>query len=262
METHKRAVDAHQSTDPKFSHWKGRFKVAAGAFEQGKLKEARTLVYKSLLEAEQLDDRDFAVPGSQLAMAVISMEQGDLKESNEYFDKGLNKLRGHADPACQELYAAGLRFKAIWHEHNKDLSSAEACLRESIKILKDLSIGSSVQLAYSLSDLGYIMIRTDKIPEADALIKSAIEILTATVGKEDSSYEWAKMLYQVCHTKGNEDLFIATFELSATQLQYKVGGRHPNLIRALHAYAAALKERGMTEKLHEVKENFVALYKV
>ncbi len=261
METHKHAVDARKSTDPKFMHWKSRFKLAAAVFEEGNASEARTLIYKTLMEAEGLADRDFAVPASQIAMAIVCMEEGNLKESKEYFDKGLNSLRLLGDDAGRELYAAALRFKAMWHDQNQDLTSAETCLRESVDILKNQAGASAVQLACSLNDLSFVLIRSEQLEEASELIRASMGILANTVGVEDASYDWAKMLYQVCLTRNDEALFIETFELSATELQYKRGGKHPNLVRALNAYAAALKKRGMTEQLEEAKEKFVALYK-
>ncbi len=258
---HKRTVDARESTDKNFDHWKARFKVAAGAYEQGKLTEARSLLFRALTEAEGIADKDFAVPASNLGLAVVSMDQGHDKESKELFSKGLNSLASRSDNASRELHAAGLRFFARWHERQKDLTESERCLRESVETLKSLGQGSAVQLAYSLCDLSFVLILTDRVEEADALLKAAIEILIATVGKEDDSYDWAKMLYQTCHSRNDENLLIETFELAATSFQYKVGARHPNLIRAMNAYARALKQRGLTEQLNDAKERFSALLK-
>ncbi len=256
---HKRVVDALETADPKFKHWRTRFKTAAGAFEQGELTETRALMFRALAEAEGLDDRSFAVPASNLGIAIINMQQGNLKEAKEYFDKGLNAAKGQPDRASEELYAAGLRFRAMLHEREGALTEAENCLRESVSVLQNLSTDSAVQLAYSLSDLSFILVRLDQIEEASLLIRSAMEILLATVGTEDPTFDWAKMIFQVCHVGKDEELLMETFEMSATKWQYKVGAKHPNLVRALSVYAAALKKRGHTERLEELKENFSGL---
>ena len=256
---HKRVVDALETADPKFKHWRTRFKTAAGAFKQGELTETRALMFRALAEAEGLQDKGFAVPASNLGIAIINLQQGNLKESKEYFDKGLSAVKTQPDHASAELYAAGLRFRAMLHEREGDLVEAENCLRESVAVLQKLSEESAVQLAYSLCDLSFILVRTEQIEEAALLIRSAMEILLATVGSEDPTFDWAKVIFQVCHIGKDEELLMETFELSATKWQYKVGAKHPNLIRALNVYAAALKKRGNTERLNELKENFSGL---
>ena len=257
--TRKRAVDAKESTDNKFARWKARFKAVTGAFEQGKLTEARTLLYKSSLEAEGLQDKDYAVPVCNIGMAIISMEQGKLDEAKQFFDKGLNSISHKSDPASREMYAAGLIFKAIWHERQGDLTEAERCLKESVDVLKDLGADAAVQLAYSLSDLGFILARTDRIDEAEPLVMAAMEILSATVGRDDATYDWAKMIYQACANSSDDAMLAETFEYSVTKLQYKVGAHHPNLTRALNIYAAGLKKRGMTDRLKQAEKSFSAL---
>lgn len=257
---HKRAVDAHVSTDKKFAHWKTRFKTAAAAFDAGDLAGARSIVYLGLMEAEGLDDKDFAVPASNIALAVVSMEQGKLKEAKELFDKGLNKLKGRPGNDFRELYAAGLRLRALLHERESELDKAEDALIESVELLKKNGEGSAVQLAYSLCDLSYIMVRNDRLDQAEELITLAMEILRATVGEEDPQYDWAKLIYAVCFAKqSDEEQLCDALELKAAKFQYKVGARHPNLIRTLNAYAAALKKRGLAERLAELKLNFSAL---
>lgn len=257
----KKAVDAHVSTDPKFHHWKSRFKAATGAFEMGMPAEARTLVYRSMMEAEGLKDSKFAVPVCQIGLAVISMEQGKQKEAKEFFEKGLRALEHQTEEDAQEAYAAGLRFFAIWHEQNGDLTEAENCLRQSVNILKEFGQESAVQFAYSLSDLCYVLIRNGKLEEAETLIPAALGILNVTVGEDDPTYDWAKMIYRICLNKNDEALWMENFEASVNHLQLKVGEKNPNLVRALNAYAEALKKRGLTEKLESMKENFAALLK-
>lgn len=257
----KRVVDARTSTDEKFKHWKTRFKSASIVYEQGDFKEARTLMFRAKMEADSLNpvDRDFAVPACQIALAILSMAQGHMDEAKEYFDKGLNRVQTGADDATTELYAAGLRFLSHWHAVNNDIPEAERCLRESVKLLEGLGEESAVQLAYSLCELCCLLLGTDQLDEATALIKPAMEILLVTVGPEDPSMDWAKWIYQTCVTKGDDELMTEMFERSATQYQYKVGARHPNLVRALNAYATAMKKRGLTEKLESLKERFAAL---
>lgn len=257
----KRAVDAHESSDPKFKHWKSRFKSAAISLDRGDVKEARTLLFRSQYEAAGLrsDDREFANNACNLGIAVVAMAEGNMKESKEYFDKGLSKTKSKADSAHEELYATGLRFLALWHEKNDDLKETESCLQESVKILEGLGEDSAVQLAHSLTDLCYVFVRSGRVEEASAYIKPALEILLVTVGEEDPELDWAKMIYRASLTKRDEEQFCDEFEHSAIKLQYKVGANHPILVRALNAYASALKQRGWTERLDHLKEGFSAV---
>ncbi|HNG20046.1 MAG TPA: hypothetical protein PLI59_12775, partial [Candidatus Obscuribacter sp.] len=145
----KRAIDARESSDPKFIHWKSRFKAATVAFEMGKLDEARTVIYRSLMEAESLKDKNFAVPVCHIGMAVVSMNQEKEREAKDYFEKAINALSGQPEADTRELYGAALRFYAHFYERKNDLSEAENCLRQSIAVLRELGPESAAQLAYS-----------------------------------------------------------------------------------------------------------------
>ncbi|MDZ4837672.1 MAG: tetratricopeptide repeat protein [Candidatus Melainabacteria bacterium] len=254
----KRVVDALDTTDKDFVHWKMRFKAAAGAFEQGKFKDARDLMFRALNQAETLEDKSFAVPASNLAIAILSMEQNKVDEAKSYFDTGLRGANLRPDDAGRELYAAGLRYLAMWQERNGTLDEAESRLRESVGILEKLP-NSDTQLAYSLSDLSFILVRNGNISEAQKTVRKAMQLLTDTVGKDQPQYDFAKMIFEVCLNQNDEKSLMDMFELSASKLQYKMGSKYPNLVRALNAYAAALKERGLTEELDDAKENFSAL---
>ncbi len=255
----KKAIDAKESTTREFEHWKRGWKAAAMGFEQGMLAEARTAAFRSLMEAESLEDRDFAVPVCNIGIAVISMEQGKLDESKVYFDKGMASLASQGDPASQEFYAAALRLLAIWHERKGDLSEAEKCLHESVRILSSLGAESSAELANSLSDLALILVREHKVVEAEPLIIKAMAAMAQTVGKDDPRYDCAKLVYEVCLNHQDLEMLAETLEVSLKRLQYKVGARSPNLLRALNAYSSALKEHGMLDRLDSLKENFSPL---
>lgn len=252
----ERAVDSLESTSSELRHWKGRFKAAAGAFEVGEVTEARELVFRALMEAERLEESYFAVPACNVALGVISTTQDKLKEAKEYFDKGLGALASRPDDACQELYGAGLRLFAQWYEKQEQFVETEACLKQSVEVLKPLS--SPVQLAYSLCDLGFALVRTGRAEEAEPLVYAAMDLLLHSVGEEHQGFEWAKMIYQSISYRGDEESLCDVFEMSATKMQYKSGAHHPNLLRALGAYAPALKKRGLTDKLEHLKSVFLA----
>lgn len=256
----KRAIHARESDDKEFVKWRSRFQVATSAFEMGELKEARTLLFRLLEVAKKLDDNDFALPASQIGIAIVAMEQGKLEESKEYFDQGLSALSASADPSCQELYAAALRYLAIWHEKQDRIEEAERILRDSIERLKRLGNDAAVQLAYSICDLCFMLIRQDRVDEAEKLIESALEILKVTVGKDDPKYDWAKMLYKAC-LQEDAELKADAIEFLAQQLQWKAGPNHPNLVRAVTAYEAALRKRGMSDRIETARERFTSILK-
>lgn len=259
--TTRRAVYSRESTDKDFIKWRSRFQAATAAFEMGEMKEARTLLFRLTHVAKNLEDSDFALPACQLGIAIVGMEQGDLEESKQYFDEALNSLRASSDNSCRELYAAGLRFLALWHEKQEQLEDAERLLRESIEILKSLGNDGATQMAYSICDLSFVLIRTERISEAEKLLESAMQILKLTIGQEDPKYDWAKILYKACLQKGDQDLMADTVEFLTAQLQWKTGPGHPNLIRAVHAYEAGLKKIGMTDRIEEVRERFSSILK-
>lgn len=253
-----RVVDAVETTDKKFIHWKMRFKAAAGAFEEGRFKEARTLMFRTLYEADSLDQKAFAIAASTLGIAVISLSEDKLDESKSHFEKGLRAAAVLPDSAGRQLHAAGLRFFATWFERKGDLAESEARLRESVRLLQAVE-GGSIQLAYSMADLAAILVRRGEVEEAHKLIVPAVRTLATTVGIESPQYDFAKMVFEVCSNRNDEENLLCMFEMSASKIQYKMGDKYPSLVRALHAYAEGLTKRGLKEHLEEIKGNYSAL---
>lgn len=254
-----KVIDAKQSDDPKFAKWKARFRSGALAFEEGKLDEANHVFFLALHGADKLKERDFAIPACHLAIGIIATDKGKMKEALKSLLTAETLLRGHEDKACRELYGCLLRYKADWHDRNHEKEEAERLLRQSVSVLTDLGVDSSVQLANSLSDLCFLLVRTNKLTEAEPLILSALDLYAKTLGRESPAYDWAKMIYQICLNKEDEEALYQMFEMSATTLQYKVGAQNPNLVRALKIYAHALKNKNMTESLDRAREKFQAL---
>jgi len=254
----QRVVDILESTDKDFVNWKMRFKIAATAYEQGKFKDARDLMFRALYQAETLKDSSFAVPASTLAIAILNMEQNKMEESKSFFDKGLRAATAQPNQAGQTLYAAGLRYLAIWYERKGELDEAEKNLHESVRVLEAVP-NSDVQLAFSLSDLAFNLVRKGNIEQARKTVKKALKLLTNAGGQEQPHYDFAKMIFEVCLNQNDERSLIEAFDLSASKLQYKMGAKYPNLVRALNAYAEALQKRGLTDDLDEAKEKFSAL---
>ncbi|MCA9803753.1 MAG: tetratricopeptide repeat protein [Cyanobacteria bacterium HKST-UBA02] len=256
-----RAIDARHSNDPRYKRWKARFRSGVLAYEEGKFDEARHVLFLALRAAEQLDESDFAVPACYLALGVLETDIGKMEQARESLAKAENLLKNQQGDDCRELYACLLRYKADWFDRNHDKAQAEKLLRESVKILRELGVDSSVQLANSLSDLCFLLVRVGRLDEAEDLILAAMDIYASTVGRADPAYDWAKMIYQICLNKQDEEALFDAFEMSATSLQYKVGAQNPHLVRALKIYAHALKERGMKDNLERARDKFTALIK-
>lgn len=255
----KRIVDVLESQDKETKLWKTSFVAARMAYEEGKLKEAKSLITKSLHRSKKISnphDKGFAEATSLLGQGAIFLAEGNLKEAKNHLDKALAKARTVRDNQFQEVYAICLRFYADYHAECKDYARAEDLLLESIQILEDIGTDAALFLADSLSDLCalYLMLERDK--EIEDYIIPAVTIYRNVKGNEDIDYYRSVTLRTLASDETDEEEMEELVESTLTRSAYLVSLKHPHMQRFLKRYCRYLKDKGDTQKIDILHKEF------
>lgn len=251
----KRLTDAIESNDHDTKLWKSRINAAKGAYQQGEFRQCETLLFRAIEQAKSLKDREFAVNACHVGLGAMYIATEKLKDAEKHLDQAMHALAGSSEPALRELYAVALRFHAQVYLERGDHSSAERELRQAMQILEDLNEDGAVQLAYVMSDLAVMYAADGKLSDARDLLFSCMELLELTLGSGNAAYMRASMIYSVCRQEGVEDL-LTQGEDGIFAMQYQLGQKHPNVVRALRWYLSKLVELGETEKVAEAQKRF------
>ena len=251
----KHLTDAIESKDHDTKMWKSRISAAKGAYQQGEFRQCETLLFRAIEQAKQLKDRDFAVNACHVGLGAMYIATQKWKDAEKHLDQAMHALSGASEPALRELYAVALRFHSQIYLERDDHASAERELRQAMLILEDLNEDGAVQLAYVMSDLAVMYVVDGNLSDARDLLFSCMELLELTVGSGSAEYMRASMIYSVCRQEGVEDL-LTQGEDGIYAMQYQLGQKHPNVVRALRWYLKKLMELGETDKVREAQKRF------
>lgn len=251
----KRLNDAIETVDQPTKLWKSRISAAKGAYHQGEFRQCETLLFRAIEQAKQLKDHVFAVNACHMGLGALYIATGRLNDAQKHLDQAIRALSGASEPALRELYAVSLRFHAQTHLELGDHASAEQELRQAMLILEDLNEDGAVQLAYVMSDLAVMYVYDGKLADAKDLLFSSMELLELTLGHGSAQYERASMIYSVSQQEGMEDM-LTQGENGIFALQYQLGRKHPNVVRALRWYLNKLRDLGEDGKILEAQKRF------
>lgn len=253
--TQQKLTDAIASTDKETQIWKSRFNLAKSTFEMGKYKEAESLLYKALEQGHKLKEREFATNTCLVGLGVVYFVLGKKDEAEKQLQEAKRALSGVAAPALKELYGVALRIHAEVLSDKGELKAAASELEEAADVLESLGIDGAVQLSYALSDLAMLHIKGGDLAEAKELICTAMDLLRGAVNADNAEYLRANMIYNICQTPDQEEL-LTQVENSIVKMEYQLGQKHPNVIRAVGWYLEKLHEAGDTEQIREAEEKF------
>lgn len=251
----KRLTDAIVSNDHDTKLWKSRINAAKGAYQQGEFRQCETLLFRAIEQAKSLKDHQFAVNACHVGLGAMYIATAKLKDAANHLDQAMHALAGSRESALRELYAVALRFHSQVYLELGDHASCERELREAMQILEDLEGDGAVQLAYVMSDLAVMYASDGKLSDARDLLFSCMELLELTLGSDSTAYQRASMIYAVCRQEGVEDL-LTQGEDGIFAMQYLLGEKHPNVVRALRWYLSKLVELGETERVAEAQKRF------
>lgn len=246
----KRITEAVTSPDAVTTRWRMMFSAARMAYETAEFHQAESLMMRAAEVAQQLPEKSFAVPATEIGCCAVLLATRRTKEAAKRLEHAKSTLEAH-----QELLAVAMRFHAQALLDRNEMPEAERELQQSIEILKKIGADASVQLAYSLSDLCGLYLTQGRHTDAETSILGAMKILSGIMGTDNADYVRADMIYQLCLPLQPETRILATSD-NLEKMEYAFGEKHPNITRAVNRYMAHLEERGETAKLQEAKERF------
>ncbi|PWU03237.1 MAG: hypothetical protein C5B53_00730 [Candidatus Melainabacteria bacterium] len=248
-------TDAMVSTDHETQIWKSRFQLAKAACESGKYKEAEGLLYKALEQAHNLTEHVFATNTCLVGLAVVYFLLGKPDEAAKQVEEAMRALSRADEPALKELYGVALRIHAELLCDSGKVTAASDELEKAALALESIGMQGAVQLAYVLSDLAMLRVQQGELNEAKQLIYSAMDLLPGPPSSDKSEYLRADMIYNICQTTDQKEM-LSELENRITKMQYHLGQKHPNVIRAVRWYLKKLYEQGDTEQLREAEVKF------
>lgn len=251
----KRLTDAMVATDHPTKLWKSRISAAKGAYQQGEFRQCETLLFRAIEQGKLLKEHEFAVNACHVGLGALYIATAKLNDAQKHLEQAMHALSGSGEPALRELYAVALRFHAQVYLELGDHASCERELRQAMQILEELDGDGAVQLAYVMSDLAVMYAADGKLPDARDLLFSSMELLELTLGSGNAEYMRASMIYSVCQQEGLEEL-LTQGEDGIFAMQYQLGQKHPNVVRALRWYLSKLVELGETERVAEARKRF------
>lgn len=251
----KRLSDAIESIDQPTKLWKARISAAKGAYHQSEFRQCETLLFRAIEQAKQLKDHVFAVNACHVGLGALYIATQKLKDAQKHLDQAIHGLAGSSEVVLRELQAVAMRFHAQTHLELGDHASAERELREAMAILEDLGNEGAVQLAYVMSDLAVMYVYDGRLSEAKDLLFSSMELLELTLGSDSTQYMRSSMIYSITQQEGIEDI-LTQGEDGIFALQYHLGQKHPNVVRALRWYLNKRIELGETDKVEEAQKRF------
>lgn len=251
----KKITESVVGTDIETKRWRSTFAAARLAYDSGELKQAQSLLSRTMELAEKLPAHSLAKSATEIGSAAILIAQGKAREAAKILESCICELNSYSDAAHRELLAVALRFHAQSLEASGDERTAEKELLQSADILSSLGSDASVQVAYTLSDLCGLYVTQGRQSEAETHIIKALKILSTALGPEAPEYTHADMIYQVC-TPMQPDSRMESVTIDIRRMEYAFGGHHPNLTRALNRYLRVLEDRGDHTKIEEARQMF------
>ncbi len=251
----KRIVEGVTSNDPKTKRWRSLFSAARMAYGEQKFKEAESLLARAALIAAELPESSFALNTTEIASAAIYIADKRRREAAKKLDKCVRDLESFTDSFHKELLAVALRFRAQTLSEEGKERDAETELKRSIDILTNLGHNARVQLAYSLCDLGGLLVKQERYLEGQNHMLKSMKILSEELGTESGEYTRSDMIYQLSMPM-TEDSRMEFASDAIERMQYRFGGHHPSITRAVNNYLKVLHDRGDKAKLEEAIRKF------
>ena len=255
----QRIIDVLESKDRETKLWKTSFLAARMAYEEGKLREAKSLIVKSWHRTTKISnshDRTFAEATTLLGHGAILLAEGNLKDARKKIEEAMNRAHTLKDNAFQEIYAITLRFYADCLIEEEEFKRGEELLLESIKILEDTGVDGALFLADSLSDLCSLYLIQGRYSEIEDYITTAVSIYRSVKGAEDIDYYRSASINRLVIEKSNGEEMENIIENTLTRSAYLVSLQHPHMQKFLKRYCHYLTEKGDFEKIDILHNEF------
>lgn len=251
----KRVTEAITANDQLTRRWKSLFAAGRMAYEAGELRQSESLLARAMELAHELPERSLAENITEIGSAAVLLAARRSTESAMRLRNCISALEVYGDDLHKELLGVALRFNAQALVACGEEREAEKELERSSTILQGLGADAFVQLAYTLSDMGGLLLMQGREGEADHYIVKAMRILGSVLGVGHREYLRAEMICHLCIPQ-DEGSSVESASDTLMRMEYLYGAKHPNIARAMERYIGLLEQRGDTAKIEEVKALF------
>ncbi|CAI5717174.1 unnamed protein product [Hyaloperonospora brassicae] len=214
---------------------------------------------------------DHAVYASTVTnIALMHKNMGQLDEAIEAYEFALQTYKAsvgeqHASFATT-LYNLGLVYRAMalsstGLDRVTALHRALDCIRESLKIRREILEPGHPDIALSLSNMGVIHWQNKQPDKAFAMLTEAVEMLEKKTGAESVLTALAKNNLAYARKEAREyDDAIKLYEEVLSVRKQVLGSAHNETIMARHNLAEAYRASGNEDKAVQVQNEILDLF--
>ena len=213
---------------------------------------------ESRRQAAARDEKEIAGLRAKLAEAEKSAEnrQAELDQ----FRKDIETVRAQLAKAAQEAEAG--RANAAESLRRQDAQwQAEGLIRQGRALREQLAGVRDASLAWSLNDVGLILLSERRWDEAADLFRRALSILETTVGRSDiAAGTVLQHLADAARAKGDRLVAEGHYREAAEIFEAKLGASHPRYAAALNGWACALRDMERPADAEDLYRQAIGIY--
>lgn len=167
--------------------WEDSVKQAAKLHRKGQLKEAESILLKSLLKAEDLGETDPRLAYTLDYLGTLSMQMNDPSKAEPMLRRAVKAFEASGGPIHEDTLSSLARL-ADCLEARKNYKESEPLWRRLVEAKR----GDAVQQSQDLNSLGVSLDAQGNQGEAEKLYRQALELRQAKLG--NSAPELAELL--------------------------------------------------------------------
>ncbi|TDH72601.1 hypothetical protein CCR75_003887 [Bremia lactucae] len=203
-------------------------------------------------------------------IALMNKNLGEMEAAVEAYEFALQTYKStvgeqHASFATT-LYNLGLVYRALsisrfGLDRVNALHRAQDCLKESLKIRRNILEPGHADIALSMSNLGIIYWQNKQPEKAFTSLIEAVELLQKKVGPMSSLTAVAKTNLAYCKKEARKyDEAISLYEEVLSVRKTVLGSVHNETIIARHNLAEAYRSSGNEEKALEIQNEILEVF--
>jgi tetratricopeptide (TPR) repeat protein len=207
---------------------------------EGRFSAAYSLFQRSLdILQSQKNSSDTEVAEVLTNLAAAQWLLGNLSKAETILGRVTASFeRGGKEQQPNVAFALQLRSRIA--EEGGDLPRAEAHCRQALSILE--GSGNTRNLAGGLGTMGYLLLRQNKLQEAQAKLERGLQLIRGDATEESPiAAGLMSNLAQCYHMQGKSHEAGPLFERAIGIDQRLLGPDHPNLLDAMQNYARFLR---------------------
>ena len=237
-------------------------------------------VFRTVPQPEEMMDRMKATPTSEQPSSPVVKLPSRIDLSQEVMALHLEIQRLHQDhremmarakaESAQQIEELEIKLTEQLYEQRAleaDMSRQRQQQREELIIQRGAAMreqwsdASATTLAWSLNDVGLLMLSEARFEEAETLFRRALALLEQTKGKQDAAR--GTLLQHIADARWRAgDLSTASvmYREAVQTFESALGSSHPRLAAALNGWATVLRDMQRTEDAEAIYLRAIGIY--